>query len=252
MLSQIVHKFTFKTHARRIRPLETLDFFGYKLRMKPSDPFNTKFTYDYFQPDEYHFSLDSVLLAKTVAQLYREHPHLSDLKVLDLCAGTGVVGLELSYYLNQIEHLDFLEVQEIYLSFFEKNKELIAPLKNNFSFYLKSYDELIHNSHFHQKYDLILANPPYFFKGAGLLSPSDFKNRCRFFLDSSFENLFIAIGTSLQNKGQAFVLVRDGKEQNRNPVAEIQTILDKIEGRSFSVSLQEPIRGVLLVEINAK
>lgn len=241
-----------KNHAHRIRALETLDLFGYKLRMKPIDPFNSKFSYDYFQPEEYHFSLDSVLLAKTVAQIYRAHPELSKLKVLDLCAGTGVIGLEFYFYLNQIEHLDFLEIQDVYLPYFEKNKELIAPQKKNFSFHLKSYDELVHNHEFHQKYDLILSNPPYFFKGHGLLSPSEFKNRCRFFLDSSFENLFLAIGMTLKNRGQAFVLVRDGKEQNRNPILEIQKILEKINGRKFTVNLQEPIRGVLLVEINAK
>lgn len=220
--------------------------------MKPHDPFNSKFSYDYSQPEDYHFSLDSVLLSKTVAQIYREHPNIGELKILDLCAGTGVVGLELYFYLKEINHLDFLEIQENYVPHFEKNKELIASDKKHFNFLLRSYDDLIHHSDFHQKYDLILSNPPYFLKGHGILSPSEFKNRCRFFIDSSFENLFLAIGSSLASNGRAYVLVRDGKEQNRNPLNEIQNILKKITNREYVVKLQNPIRGVLLVEINAK
>ncbi len=50
---------------------------------------NSKFTYDYHQPSEYHFSLDSVLLAKHVAEEFRHHQSLDQLKIMDLCAGTG-------------------------------------------------------------------------------------------------------------------------------------------------------------------
>ncbi len=210
---------------------------------------NSKFTYDYHQPDEYHFSLDSVLLAKNVAHDLRHHDSLDQLKIMDLCAGTGIIGLELFYHLKNIEHLHFLEIQNVYEEYFQKNLKMIAPHKNHFQFILKNYDQLIHDENYHGVYDVILSNPPYFFKNEGLLSPSQFKNRCRFFLDSSFENLFLAIAYALKNKGQAYELVRDGKEHKRNPGAEITNILNQKTPFNFNVSERQPIRGVLLIHL---
>ncbi|MEQ1722948.1 MAG: SAM-dependent methyltransferase, partial [Pseudobdellovibrio sp.] len=63
-----------------------------------------------------------------------------------------------------------------------------------------------------EKYDLIISNPPYFRKEAGLLSPNEFKNRCRFFLDSDFTSLIKAIEYSLAKGGRAFVLLKSLEE----------------------------------------
>ncbi len=43
----------------------------------------------------------------------------------------------------------------------------------------------------------------------GKLSPSDFKNRCRFFIDSDLKNLIEFIQRSLSHEGVAFVLLKD-------------------------------------------
>lgn len=212
---------------------------------------NDDFTFDYHQPSEYHFSLDSVLLPKLVAQNYEQIPksQLESMNVLDLCSGTGIMGLEFSYYLKDILKIDFLEVQEVYRDYFLKNKEMVAPGKENFKFLCLNYEQMILDKSFHNSYDLILCNPPYFFKDEGILSPSEFKNRCRFFLDSSFENLIKAIGFSLKIGGEAYVLARPGHDHNRGPVEMVKKILVRSFTEEFQISASFALRNVISINI---
>ncbi len=137
---------------------------------------NSIYTFDYFQPSEYRFSLDSVFLAQLVAKKYENHPQLSELTFLDLCSGCGVIGLELAIHLPQILNIDFLEVQEIYRNYFQQNLRGIKgdQFQGNFQLIENNYAQF--NLDQNHKYDVILSNPPYFFKEEGLLSPSEFKN----------------------------------------------------------------------------
>lgn len=132
---------------------------------------NSIYTFDYFQPAEYRFSLDSVFLAQLVAKKYKNHPQLSELSFLDLCSGCGVIGLELSILENKISRIDFLEIQSIYQSYFEQN--LIGIKGENppkaFRLILDNYANFNRDQQI--KYDVIVSNPPYFFKEEGLLSP---------------------------------------------------------------------------------
>jgi len=50
--------------------------------------------------------------------------------------------------------------------------------------------------------------------GQGKLSPSEFKNRCRFFIDSDFINLLKFIKHALSQTGTAFVLLRSLSDHN--------------------------------------
>jgi tRNA1(Val) A37 N6-methylase TrmN6 len=204
-------------------------------------------TSEYFQPDEYHYSLDSVLLAHKVAAFYEALPHLEHLKVLDLCAGCGIVGLEFFCHLKMITSIDFLEVQEAYRPYFEKNVKLINPNAINFNFLLMNYNNIF-TTHFENKYDLIISNPPYFFKGEGILSPSDFKNRCRFFMDSNLEDLIKAILFSLAPNGNAFLLARPGTHHGRNLESEIRTLV----GLKGETKIVDNVRGTNVLRITKK
>jgi tRNA1Val (adenine37-N6)-methyltransferase len=211
---------------------------------------NPDFTYNYFQPMEYRFSLDSVFLAKKIGQHVNKNPR-EQLQVLDLCAGCGIIGLELSIHSKIELKIDFLEIQEIYLSFFNKNVEMIYPNQNNnserFKFIHSNYTELLAPA-YKETYDLILCNPPYFFKGEGLLSPSEFKNRCRFFLDSDFENLILAILHSLKLGSSAYLLVRSGIHHGREPLKEITRLVSPL-AEAF---IFDNIRGTDIIEIRKK
>ncbi len=106
------------------------------------------FTYQYSQPDDYHFSMDSIHLAETVAQHLQSREDLSRLRVLDLCAGCGVVGIELSWYLSSLRQIDFVEVQDIYTSYFYQNVSIVNRPELQLRWHPLNYDDLL-TSHWH-------------------------------------------------------------------------------------------------------
>jgi tRNA1(Val) A37 N6-methylase TrmN6 len=204
-------------------------------------------TSEYFQPEEYHYSLDSVILAHKVAAFYETYPTLEQLKILDLCAGCGVVGLEFFCHLKKITSIDFLEIQETYRPYFDKNVQLINPSATNFNFLQMNYDSIF-KADFANRYDIILSNPPYFFKGEGILSPSDFKNRCRFFIDSNLEKLISAVIFSLTPGGNAYLLVRPGTHHGRNLEQEIHNLV----GALGATKIVDNVRGTNVLRITKK
>lgn len=210
---------------------------------------NSHYTYNYFQPEEYHFSLDSVFLAQKVAGLIQEGPKA--LKVLDLCAGCGIIGLELSLHSEHQLQIDFLEVQELYLPFFQKNLEMIYPSHeqgdSQYNFLALNYRSLL-APEYSEQYDLIVCNPPYFFKGEGLLSPSEFKNRCRFFIDSDFSTLVHAVVHSLKKNCPAYLLVRSGIHHGRSPLKQINELLADLG----NAKIIDNVRGTDIIEIRKK
>jgi tRNA1Val (adenine37-N6)-methyltransferase len=161
---------------------------------------------DYSQPDFYRFSEDSILLVKEVLNLNLKAAH-----VLDVCAGSGIVGLEYAQSAHFLTKIDFCEIQG----------EFIPHLQKNIEFYLpRQIDTEVFHLDFLQmpliEYDLILSNPPYFHLGHGVLAPDERKNRCRFFIDSSLEKLVLAFSKHLKIGGKAFFLVRtDQKHHTR-------------------------------------
>lgn len=182
------------------------------------------FTYNYKQPDEYHFSLDSIQLAQFVATQLKFHPAPGSLRILDLCAGCGVIGMELSWHLQAIRQIDFVEIQDIYTEYFYQNLAHINRPELQFRWHLLNYEEL-HTKKWEGRFDLIISNPPYFQPGHGVLSPSEFKNRCRFFLDSSFQSYIQALENSLADAGRAYFLLRPLEHHGIDLFADLHKLL---------------------------
>ncbi|MES2803816.1 MAG: methyltransferase [Bdellovibrionota bacterium] len=184
-------------------------------------------TFQYSQPSDYHFSHDSVFLAREVFERHSDQLTQPEIKVLDLCAGCGIVGMDLLFHQLKEKSFngeaDFLEVQEIYEPHFNKNKEIMqgyfpnSPL--DFNFIHQNYADVST----HKKYDFILSNPPYFLLGQGVKSPSEFKNRCRFFIDSDWQTMLRFMQASLKPEGQAYFLVRDELKDiiSQQPASEV-------------------------------
>lgn len=204
------------------------------------------FTYNYKQPDEYRFSLDSIYLARFVANQLESQADLDSLRVLDLCAGCGVIGIELSWHLREIQQIDFIEIQNIYNDYFYQNIANVNRPELQVRWHLLNYDEL-HKEEWEGQFDLIVSNPPYFMEGHGMLSPSHFKNRCRFYLDSSFQNYIQALANSLANHGKAYFLLRPLNHHGLDLFSEIQELL---QGTSVTAKNVAHLRGsdIILLE----
>ncbi|MFM6928274.1 MAG: methyltransferase [Bdellovibrio sp.] len=210
---------------------------------------NPHFTFNYSQPEEYRFSHDSIFLARRVFELYRDK-NLAELKGLDLCAGCGVIGLEFLFHCRK-EHstvphrFDFLEVQaETYRPHFEKNVVSLGPIATQIGFKAQNYADLLNVSS-EDQYDLILCNPPYFHVGQGTLSPSSFKNRCRFFLDADFTTLLKGIEHALKPGGRAYILLREQSQHGWSALDEaIKVVSPQIKMKSLG-----DIRGTGFIEL---
>lgn len=213
---------------------------------------NPYFTFEYSQPKDYKFSHDSVFFARKVFEIYKIQS-LKNFRCLDLCSGCGIIGLDFIFHFlnekNDFQHsFDFIDIQEIYREHFALN---LKKLRNKFNisldsitFFLDNYKNL-KNPSFSEKYDLILCNPPYFFKEMGKLSPSEFKNRCRFFMDANFFQLLDGIANALSTKGSAYLIMRDLSKNGWDTQYEIEKYLD---GR-LKVIPHEKIRGQLFLRL---
>ncbi|MEK6774579.1 MAG: methyltransferase [Bdellovibrionota bacterium] len=211
---------------------------------------NPHYTFNYSQPEEYRLSHDSIFLAR---QIYEQLTHLdlTQSTVLDVCSGSGVVGMDFLFHrrannqsLPQI--FDFLEIQEIYKEHFNQNKQSLGELPTKLHFVHRNYNDLQLDI-FREKYDLIMSAPPYFRLGKGKLSPSEFKNRCRFFIDSDLKNLLLGIAFSLKKSGVAYILLRDLPEHGLDVIHEAKKICQDI----LRIEIIGDIRGTHFLKLRA-
>lgn len=179
---------------------------------------NPHYTFNYSQPEAYRFSHDSVFLARRVFEMSAGRIQ-SNWRVLDLCAGCGIVGMDFLFHCKKELGVtpalcDFLEIQSDYQQHFEINRKQLGIPETELRFLQQNYTLKTPTP-----YDLILCNPPYFSKDQGKLSPNTFKNRCRFFIDASAADLLEAVARALAPQGEAFILSRTSLPENSKLLA---------------------------------
>lgn len=136
---------------------------------------------EYNQPDFYHFSRDSIELSNHVLECEQ-----NILSLLDVCAGCGVVGIEIARSAHSLEQCDFVEIQsEFSQSLWENQQRYLESCDSEIFF--KSLKEFEIN----HVYDVIVANPPYFHPNKSRPSANEKRNRCRSLIDLSLEDLLI-------------------------------------------------------------
>lgn len=188
---------------------------------------NHFYTFEYSQPSEYRLSHDSVFLARETYEKLRGK-NLAETRGLDICAGSGIIGMDFLFHRreageNYPNKFDFLDIQDVYIPHFEKNQQTLNLKNCEIQFINRNYNDL-QLPEFTDQYDIILSGPPYFLTWQGKLSPSDFKNRCRFFIDSDLKNFFLGIANCLKTTGQAYILLRDLPEHKWDVIAEARDI----------------------------
>lgn len=183
------------------------------------------------------------IVAKEISTKYSAD-EIQNLRVLDLCSGCGVIGFELSWHLRALKNFDFVEVQDIYAPHFKKNTEIVNRPELKCKLHIQNYEKL-KGAEWESQFDVVVCNPPYFQVGQGKMSPSEFKNRCRFYIDSTFQNLVESILRVLKPTGSAFVLLRPLSEHKLN----LRTELERITSGRARLDFIADVRGTDLYRI---
>jgi tRNA1(Val) A37 N6-methylase TrmN6 len=137
---------------------------------------------DYKQPDFYHFSRDSI---EFVEYLHLQFKGIEGLRVLDLCAGSGVIGIEFSILHQGVTELTFLEKQNEFVDDLNKNiNEFIPHIATNII--NDDFKNLLDTKGF----DLVICNPPFYIEGTARKSKVVQRSKCHFFSETSMKDLF--------------------------------------------------------------
>ena len=132
---------------------------------------------NYSQPDFYHFTQDSIALARFISRKYSQHfKH-----ALELGTGSGVISFELLGLGLVCESLSCIEMQYDFFEHFEFNRLAFAKQSNV---------KFIHTDFLSwettQRFDLIFFNPPYYLIGEGLIPKDRRSFHCRFINRDAF------------------------------------------------------------------
>lgn len=155
---------------------------------------------DYKQPYFYHFSRDSIDFANFLLQKF---PKKKFNKVLEVCAGSGVIGIELCLKGCDIDEIYFNEIQAGFLESLKENLRKFIPSKKSDIFHC-DFESLSLS----EKYNLVICNPPFFLEGQARASKDQFKKICHFMSDEKMRALFNLLFHFRREGAEVFFLGR--------------------------------------------
>lgn len=173
---------------------------------------------DYSQPEFYRFNEDSLLLVHFIKSRITKAS-----RILDLGAGSGIIGIELARLLNP-HFLLLIEAQADWENFLQTNVSYFIPTTTEAEVLISSFGEWSPS----RTFDLIVVNPPYFLPGHGQPYKDKRKEIARSFVIDDWKILIDKIEKALAPQGNAFIVVRD----DVRILSRIQTKLNKELTRS--------------------
>lgn len=166
---------------------------------------------NYSQPEFYKFSRDSIELADLAA---RYEDGNKSIKVLELFAGSGVVGIEFESRHQSVEHITFVELQENFKAHIEDNIKNLDCRSEVLFMSFQSFQS-------DHKYDVILLNPPYFDSQKSRIGSNEHRNFCRFTLNFEFQDIVNKIEETLSANGSAYICHCDDLEKIDHRITKI-------------------------------
>lgn len=151
----------------------------------------------YQDSERFNFSIDSMIVASFATIKYNTK------KIIDL--GTGNAPIPLYLTLRTKAHIDAVEIQEGSYNLAKKSIE-INNLADRISLY---HDDIrgIYKKLGHQKYDLVISNPPFFkYKEGSNINKNDYKTIARHEVMLDLDSLCQEV-IMLLNNGGSFVMV---------------------------------------------
>lgn len=166
---------------------------------------------NYSQPLFYRFSRDSVELATLAESLERGKKNLS---ILEFFAGCGVVSLEFSSRHQSVKKITFVELQADFEHHLEEN---VKQTSYDYDIQVKNFLDFESA----EKFDVILANPPYFSPNSSRLGQDQSRNLCRFEMNFNISDLVGKIENYLSPRGSAYICHRENLEKLDNRIKKI-------------------------------
>lgn len=157
------------------------------------------FNLEIFQdPRFFKFGVDAVCLARFASKFKK----IKRPKYIDLCSGTGIVGLVYSR-LNDLNYVEFLEKTEFATKINIKN-----ALHNNVKHKIYTIDlEDASSNISNYSYDYITVNPPYMKNNSGLNTNSFLKDVAKIEQNENFlERIFEQSRLLLKDKGELYMV----------------------------------------------
>lgn len=153
---------------------------------------------DYLQPDFYRFNQDSVQLVHWIRTSITNAE-----SIIDLGAGCGVIGIELSRILKP-NKLTFLELQKEFEPYLTHNAQEFLPQGLKYEIVINSFSRFVTS----EKYDLIVCNPPYYLPGHGETAKNKNRAIARSFITDSWKILMKTFSELLTIQGSGYIVLK--------------------------------------------
>jgi tRNA1Val (adenine37-N6)-methyltransferase len=168
---------------------------------------------DYSQPIFFKFGNDSLYLSQQFLSLEKDAclKKRDEIHMLDLCCGSGVIGLEI---LSSLDNFNLLAVDILkeYEEHFHINVKMLNLEKSNPKFLVNSCKEMQQVEYFN-RYDYIVSNPPYYDPSKGRMPTDEHKKIAKFFVKDGFSEFLRTVHYCLRDDG-IFWFLRTSKDNN--------------------------------------